>query len=59
MKMEIEITQEFLDNVKTLIYSQTFVDCLINQKTDITEVVFILQTLRDKINELQEKLNED
>ena len=59
MKMEIEITQEFLDNVKTLIYSQTFVDCLINQKTDITEVVFILQTLRDKINELQESLNED
>lgn len=57
--MEIEITQEFLDNVKTLIYSQTFVDCLINQKTDITEVVFILQTLRDKINELQENLNED
>ena len=50
--MEIEITQEFLDNVKTLIYSQTFVDCLINQKIDIAEVVFILQTLRDKINEL-------
>ena len=57
--MEIEITQEFLDNVKTLIYSQTFVDCLISQKIDITEVVFILQTLRDKINELQENLNED
>ena len=57
--MEIEITQEFLDNVKTLIYSQTFVDCLINQKIDIAEVVFILQTLRDKINELQENLNED
>lgn len=57
--MQFEITQEFLDNVKTLIYSQNFLNYLTEQATDILETVFILQTLRDKINELQENLNED
>ncbi len=57
--MQFEITQEFLDNVKTLVYSQNFLNCLTEQATDILETVFILQTLRDKINELQESLNED
>lgn len=56
MQFEIPITQEFLDNVKTLVYSQNFLKCLTEQATDILETVFILQTLRDKINELEERI---
>lgn len=57
--MELEITQEFLNNIKKLIYSQDFINVLTNQTTDILEVVFILQTLKNKINEIEESLNED
>ena len=57
--MELEITQEFLNNIKKLIYSQDFIDVLVNQTTDILEVVFILQTLKNKVNEIEESLNED
>lgn len=57
--MELEITQEFLNNIKKLIYSQDFIDVLVNQTTDILEVVFILQTLKNKVNEIEENLNED
>ncbi len=57
--MELEITQEFLNNIKKLIYSQDFINVLTNQTTDILEVVFILQTLKNKVNEIEENLNED
>lgn len=48
--MEIECN---LDNIKEFINSAKFANFLVNNTTDIGTAAFILQTLYDKIDEIE------
>lgn len=46
-----------LDNIKEFVNSSKFTSFLVNNTTDIGTAAFILQTLAEKINELEKEEN--
>ena len=56
MNLDLSITVD-LKEVNDLVYSDKFVKFLLSNSTDLSTPAFIIQTLEDKIKEIQKEQN--